>query len=140
MSGGYNGRECVRLRALRPIVDGEELVTFYNSNFFGDNNADCLCGMTQLHGNQNVSSDETIKITVREISKKRCRKSKPRISLKPIVTPKLQLEEMIKFYEDCSNNLWNQLVEDEIEGDSFEGLANFNEFVDRSGSFYRILR
>ena len=115
--------------------------------------------MTQLHGNQNVSSDETIKDTVREIAKKRCRKSKPRISLKPIVTPKLHLEEMIKFYEDCSNSSElslefeapldvqdkeqldeiaanvppvdsgaNQLVEDEIESD-------FNEFVDRSGSF-----
>ena len=166
MGGGYHGRECIRLRALRPIVDGEELVTFYNSNFFGDNNADCLCGMTQLHGNQNVSSDETIKDTVREIAKKRCRKSKPRISLEPIVTPKLHLEEMIKFYEDCSNSSElslefeapldvqdeekldeiaanvppvdsgaNQLVEDEIESDSFEGLANFNEFVDQSGSF-----
>ena len=119
----------------------------------------------QLHGNQNVSSDETIKDTVREISKKRCRKSKPRI-LKPIVTPKLHLEEMIKFYEDCSNSSElspefeapsdvqdngkldeiaayvppvdsskNQLVEDEIESDSFEGLANFNEFVDLGGSF-----
>ena len=52
--------ERVRLRALRQNVDGEELVTFYNSNFFGDNNADCLCGMEQLHGKQNVSSDETI--------------------------------------------------------------------------------
>ena len=29
----------------------------------------------------------------------------------------------------------NQLVDDEIESDSFEGLANFNEFVDRIGSF-----
>ena len=102
MSGYYNGLVCVRLRALRPIVDGEVLVTFYNRNFFGYNNADCLCGMEKLHGNQNVSSDEAIKETVREISKKRCRKSKPRISLKPIVTPKLHLEEMIKFYEDCS--------------------------------------
>ena len=166
MSGGYNGRECVRLRALRPIVDGEELVTFYHSNCFGDNNADCLCRMDQLHGNQNVSSDETIKPTFRETAKKRCRKSKPRISLKPIVTPKLHLEEMIKFYEDCSNSSElslefeapsdvqdeekldeiaayvppvdsgeNQLVEDEIESDSFERLANFNEFVDRSGNF-----
>ena len=88
------------------------------------------------------------------------------ISLKPIVEPKLHLEEMIKFYEDCSNSSKlslefeapsdvqdeekldeiaafvppvdsgaNQLVEDEIESDSFEGLANFNEFADRSGSF-----
>ena len=47
-------------------------------HFFGDNNADCLCGMEQLHGNQNVSSDETIKDKVREISKKRCRKSQPK--------------------------------------------------------------
>ena len=70
MSGGYNGRECVRLRASRPIVDNEELVSFYNINFFGDNNADGLCGMEQLHGSQNVSSDKTIKDTVREFSQK----------------------------------------------------------------------
>ena len=33
MCGGYKGRECVRLRALREIKDGEELTTFNNVDF-----------------------------------------------------------------------------------------------------------
>ena len=36
MSGGYNDRLCVRLRALEEIADGAQLVTFYGPDFFGE--------------------------------------------------------------------------------------------------------
>ena len=34
-AGGFNGRECVRLRAVREIGFGEELVTYYRKKNFG---------------------------------------------------------------------------------------------------------
>ena len=54
MSGGYNGRLCVRLRALEETADGAELVTFYGPDFFGEKNADCFCGHDSLHGQINT--------------------------------------------------------------------------------------
>ena len=58
MSGGYNGRLSVQLRALEEIADGAELVTFYGPDFFGEKNADCLCGHDSLHGQVKTSQDQ----------------------------------------------------------------------------------
>ena len=52
LSNGFRGRVYVRLRALREIMDGEQLVTFYNSDFFGENNALCLCEHEAKHGEE----------------------------------------------------------------------------------------
>ena len=49
MSGGFNGRPCVRLPALDDIRDGSELLTFYSADYFGDGNVNCLCGHDDLH-------------------------------------------------------------------------------------------
>ena len=59
MGGGYKGRECVRLRALREIKDGEELTTFYNVDFFEENNKFCLCEHRSKHGSEKESQEES---------------------------------------------------------------------------------
>ena len=59
MCGGYKGRECVRLKALREIKDGEELTTFYNVNFFGEKNKFCLCEHRSKHGSEEESQEES---------------------------------------------------------------------------------
>ena len=58
MSGGFKGRECVRLRAIREIKPGEELTTYYNEDFFGENNKFCLCGHVSEHGIEAEESED----------------------------------------------------------------------------------
>ena len=70
MSGGYNGRLCVRLRALEEIADGAELVPFYGPDFFGEKNADCLCGHDSLHGQVTPSQDQDSEESDRSVAKK----------------------------------------------------------------------
>ena len=69
MSGGYNGRLSVQLRALEEIADGAELVTFYGPDFFGEKNADCLCGHDSLHGQINNSLDQDSEKSDRSVAK-----------------------------------------------------------------------
>ena len=38
MKGGYRGRKCVRLRALREIKPNEEFLVDYNQVAFGEGN------------------------------------------------------------------------------------------------------
>ena len=71
MSSGYNGRLSVQLRALEEIADGAELVTFYGPDFFGEKNADCLCGHDSLQGQINNSQDQDSEKSDRSVAKKR---------------------------------------------------------------------
>ena len=100
MSGGYNGRLSVQLRALEEIADGAELVTFYGPDFFGEKNADCLCGHDSLHGQINNSQDQDSEKSDRSVAKKR-RKVIPRIRLRKSIAA--HLNSLIKFYDECSN-------------------------------------
>ena len=51
VSGVFNGRPCVRLRALHDIRDGSELLTFCSANYCGDGNVNCLyCHDDLYHG------------------------------------------------------------------------------------------
>ena len=100
MGGGYNGRLCVRLRALEEIADGAELVTFYGPDFFGEKNADGLCGHDSLHGQIITSQDQDSEKSDRSVVKKR-RKVVPRIRIQKSIPA--HLNSLIKFYDECSN-------------------------------------
>ena len=99
MCGGYKGRECVRLRALKEIKDGEELTTFYNVDFFGEKNKFCLCEHRSKHGSEELQeeSDEPIK------PPKRKRNVKPRIKITASDVRGSLLTDLIKFYNEDSN-------------------------------------
>ena len=99
MSSGYNGRPCVRLRALKEILNGDQLLTFYGPDFFGDSNADCLCGHNDLHG-KIESTQETSSTDLTHSSAKKRRNVKPRIKIQKNVSV---LDSLIKFYDECSN-------------------------------------
>ena len=100
MSGGYNGRLSVQLRALEEIADGAELVTFYGPDFFGEKKADCLCGHDSLHGQNNNSQDQDSEKSDCSVAKKR-RKVIPRIRMRKSIPA--HLNSLIKFYDECSN-------------------------------------
>ena len=100
MSGGFNGRPCVRLRALQEIPDGSQLMAFYSSNYFGEDNVDCLCGHNDLHGLK-VNDVETDTLCCSQISEsKKRRRVLPRIKFQERSTV---LEGFINFYDECSN-------------------------------------
>ena len=80
LSGWYNGRLSVQLRALEEIADGAELITFYGPDFFGETNADCLCGHDSLRGQINTSQGHDSEKSDRSVAKKR-RRVVPRIRM-----------------------------------------------------------
>ena len=100
MCGGYKGRECLRLRALREIEDGEELTIFFNVNFFGEKNKFCLCEHRSKHGSEEESQEESD-----EHAKppKRKRNVKPRIKITASDVRRSLLTDLIKFYSEDSN-------------------------------------
>ena len=100
MSGGYNGKLCVRLRALEEIADGADLVKFYGPDFFGEKNSDHLCGYDSLHGQINTSQDQDSEKSDRSVAKKR-RKVVPRIWMQKSIPA--HLHSLIKLYDECSN-------------------------------------
>ena len=63
MSGGYRGRQCVRLRALRDIYPGEERLVFYSSSRFGAGNKHCLCGNNSKHQSLETSVSQIVRET-----------------------------------------------------------------------------
>ena len=100
MCGGYKGRECVRLRALKEIKDGEELTTFNNVNFFGEKNKFCLCEHRSKHGSEEESQEESD-----EHAKppKRRRNVKPRIKITASYVRGSLLTDLIKLHSEDSN-------------------------------------
>ena len=71
IGGGINGRVCVRLRALREIEVGEELVIFYNADIFGRGNKDCLFVKLEDHDKDMLSGDEICETVVTTKLRKR---------------------------------------------------------------------
>ena len=63
MSGGFRGRQCVRLRALRDIYPGEEFLLFYSSSWFGAGNKHCLCGHSSKHQSLEISICQIVRET-----------------------------------------------------------------------------
>ena len=101
MAGGFNGRVCVRLRALREIDVGEELVTFYNSDFFGRGNKDCLCGNVEDHDKESLSGDE---ISETVVTTKRRKRLKPAIRLIRSKKQSDLLGDMLRFYDELPSD------------------------------------
>ena len=100
MCSGYNGRECIRLRALWEIKDGEELTTFYSGDFFGEKIKFCLCELRPKHGSKEESqeeSDEPVK------PQKQKRNVKPRINLSANDVRGSLVTDLIKVYNKDSN-------------------------------------
>ena len=100
MCGGYKGRECVRLRALREIRDGKELTTFFNVDFYGEKNKFCLPEHRSKHGSEEESleeSDEPVKPPNRKTN------VKPRIRITASDVRGSLLTDIIKFYSEDSN-------------------------------------
>ena len=54
------GRHFVNLIVIRDILPEEEVTVFYGDSFFGDNNGECLCPLTELHGGTNQNVNEMI--------------------------------------------------------------------------------
>ena len=79
MSGGFNGRPCVRLRALDDIRDGSELLTFYSADYFGDGNVNCLCGHDDLH--HEVKCTQESSSTAQKFRTSKRRRVLPRVKL-----------------------------------------------------------
>ena len=101
MAGGFNGRVCVRLRALREIDEGEELVTFYNGDFFGRGNKDCLCGNVEDHDKESLSWDE---ISETVVTTKRRKRLKPAIRLIRSKKQSDLLGDMLRFYDELPSD------------------------------------
>ena len=137
MSNGFRGRVCVRLRALREIMDGEQLVTFYNSDFFGENNALCLCEHEAKHGKeegQGLEKQDDFCAT----TAKRKRVAKPRIKIIENDERSSLLANLIKFYDEDSNvsfesetsslPLTNSTDSDwDLSDENFDTISNLSE-------------
>ena len=99
MSGGFRGRVCVRLRAIKEIKDGEELLVFYRANWFGQGNIHCLCGNSSEHKNDEkllLSLDREDMCLVR-------RKKKKVAKLAVNNTSQEGLTGLVEFYCELSN-------------------------------------
>ena len=102
MSGGFKGRECVRLRAIREIKPGEELTTHYNDDFFGENNKFCLCGHVSEHGIEaEESEDKMSKVGMKPSKRKRTVISRIKANARDVRSS--LLNDLIKFYSEDSN-------------------------------------
>ena len=97
MSSGFRGRECVRLRALHKIEVGEELLTFYSKNSFGDGNRNCLCGYKEAHVDESLEREDVLVSVQRP---KRRRKVKTLIKISCSDERASQLSSMIRFYDE----------------------------------------
>ena len=102
MSGGFKGRECVRLRAIREIKPGEKLTTYYNEDFFGENNKFCLCGHVSEHGIEAEESEDKMSEVGLKPSKRK-RTVIPRIKVNARDVRSSLLTDLIKFYSEDSN-------------------------------------
>ena len=102
MKSGFRGRECVRLRALSEIKDGEELLTYYNDDFFGTNNMFCLCGHESKHGMQ-VLTESVQQDNLNDRPPKRKRIAKPRIKVMKDDERGSLLVDLATFYNEDSN-------------------------------------
>ena len=127
MKGGFRGRPCVRLRALRPILPNEELCTFYNEDVFGVGNCDCLCGHSDLHAKNSEKNLTQIK---------KFRRSLPRIQVVEEKSSTNELQSFIQFFDEGSNLSIQSFEDDEINqvlvpnvlsDDSFEFLPQYKE-------------
>ena len=99
MSGGFRGRVCVRLRAIKEIKDGEELLVFYSANWFGPGNIHCLCGNSSEHKNDEkllLNQDREDMCLVR-------RKKKKVAKLAVNNTSQEGLTGLVEFYCELSN-------------------------------------
>ena len=113
MGRGFNGRECVRLRALKEIHDREELLCFYNEHIFGENNVYCLCGHTECYGES--IEEEPVEIPLPALEANRLRKMNPRIKITPVDIPKGVLSNLFNFYDEGSNAISFTSVESSID-------------------------
>ena len=93
MKGGYRGRQCGRLRALRQIEPNEELTTFYNEDAFGEENVD-----TEEHGRSANLMQSTSQTVVRAVKRKRLQKAEIRFA-----QPAAEFDSFFAYYEDSSN-------------------------------------
>ena len=101
MAGGFNGRVCVRLCALREIEVGEELVTFCNGDFFGRGNKDCLCGNVEDHDKDSLSGND---ISETVVTTKRRKRLKPAIKLIRSKKQSDLLGDMLRFYDELPSD------------------------------------
>ena len=127
MKGGFRGRPCVRLRALRPILPNEELCTFYNEDVFGVGNCECLCGHSDLHAKNSEKNLTQIK---------KFRRSLPRIQVVEEKSSTNELQSFIQFFDEGSNLSIQSFEDDEINqflvpnvlsDDNFEFLPQYKE-------------
>ena len=93
MKGGFRGRPCIRLRALRDIKPGDELCAYYNDDVFGLGNCDCLCENKDLHESRIESS---------EIPSKRKRRTMPRFKCVSDEKPS-GLQTLVSVFDETSN-------------------------------------
>ena len=97
MSSGFRGPECVTLRALHKIEVGEELLTFYSKNYFGDGNRNSLCGYKEAHVDESLEREDVLVSVQRP---KRRRKVKTLIKISCSDERVSQLSSMIRFYDE----------------------------------------
>ena len=116
-------------RAVREIEIGEELVTFYNGDFVGRGNKDCLCGNVEDHDKDSLSGDEISETVVTTKRRKRLK-----LAIKFIWSKKQSdlLGDMLIFYNELpsdSSTLKHSYLDQAVSSVSLFLISNFSLFL-----------
>ena len=134
LNGGYWGRKCVRLRALREIKPNEDLLVYYNQDAFGEGNRDCLCGSfgcDRLKVDTKPTLETDCSSSLELIVKpNQAREYQTRLQITYLKTTE-DVERLLSFYESDARASVSENLAVALETDNFsENQTDLEEMVE----------
>lgn len=129
MRFGFEKLPCVRLKVIKPIKSGEELLVSYGEDFFGNDNEDCLCG---LHQEKEKTPDTSVAVAKKKKFARRVIRA-PSLEQTPVNEYSCRLD---SFVSKHLNSESDDIVDSEDENPSNDCVTHiesqFEENLDNS--------